>query len=99
MLHATIIKSCDGDVNDLFLSRSTLFRSQKTNYVKIAESALNKFAMKRLECMALHWDDKLRTNQLGNRLEALAVIVSSAPCYKNGKMLGIQKITNASGNA
>ena len=60
---------------------------------------MNESVKKCPENEALHWDGKLTKSWLGNCFGVLALIVSSLPCNKNGKVLRIQKMANASGNA
>ena len=49
--------------------------------------------------MALHWVGKLTKDRLGNKFEALSVVASGSPDYINGKLVGVQKLHKASGNA
>ena len=81
---------CYGDVNDFVWSRSTLYRSWKTNRLKIIEFILNRFGKGSSKNVA--WHGKLAKNWLSNNFEALVVIASSKPHHKNGKSLEFKKL-------
>ena len=47
----------------------------------------------------MHWDGKLTADRLGLKYEALSVVISGAPQYVSGKLLGVQKLNRAIGKS
>ena len=97
MLLGAFIMACGGDIAMFSLSRSSTKRARETNRLEISQDILEKFAENRPQHVAIHWDGKLTEDRLGNRYEALSIVLSCQPQYSEGKLLGIQKIQNAAG--
>ena len=47
--------------------------------------------------LTLRWEGKLTKDCFGNKHEALSVVVSGISTYKEGKLLGVQRLEKASG--
>ena len=99
MLVTSFIKACQGDVNDFCLSRSTPYRARIANRLRISNENFQKTREAPSQNLALHWDDKLTKDCFGNKHEAFSVLVSKASTYKEGKLLGVQRLEIASGTA
>jgi len=99
MLLAAFIKACEGDISQFVLSRSSTRRARTSTRLQIHHSIMKEVINNPPENIALHWDGKLTEDRLGQKFEALSVVVSSVPRFTNGKVLGIQKIYNASGQS
>ena len=96
MLIASFIKACKGDTNDFNLSRSTVRRARSGSRLEISQAIMRDMFHTPSKNIALHWDGKLIQDRLGNKHEALAILVSAAPDHSEGKLLGVQKLANAS---
>ena len=99
MLVASFIKACQGDVNDFCLSRSTTYRARIANRLQISDEIFKEIREAPSQDLALHWDGKLIKDCFGNKHEALSVLVSGTSTYKEGKLLGVQRLEKASGTA
>ena len=99
MLVASFIKSCQGDVNDFCLSRSTTYRARIANILQISNKIFQEICEAPSQELAVHWDGKLTKNCFGNKQEALSVLVSGTSTYKEGKLLGVQRLEKVSGKA
>ena len=97
MLVASFIKACQGDVNDFCLLRSTTYRARIANRLQISDEIFQEIRETSSQDLALHWDHELTKDCFGNKHEALSVLVSST--YKEGKLLGVQRLEKASGTA
>ena len=51
------------------------------------------------DCLTLHWDGKLTKDRHGNKHEALSVIILGISDFKDGKLLGAQKLEKAQAQA
>lgn len=97
MLIGAFITACGGDIAMFSLSRSSTKRARETNRLEISKDISEKFAENKPQHVAIHWDGKLTEDRLGNRYEALSIVLSCHPQYSEGKLLGIQKMQNAAG--
>ena len=97
MLIAFFIKACKGDINDFNLSRSTVRRARPGSRLEISQAIMRDKFHTPPKNIALQWDGWLIQDRLGNKHEALAILVSAAPDHSEGKLLGVQKLANASG--
>ena len=61
--------------------------------------AMKDFQDNKPDHAALHWDSKLVDDAHGTKLESLAVLVSGAPSYIEGKLLGVPSLVDEDGNA
>ena len=98
MLLSAFIKVCGGKVKDFVLSRSTTKRYREGRRIQVSHTIMEEFLSNPPQHVAIHWDGKVTEDRLGNRFEALAIVLSH-PTFSHGKMLGIQKIQNATGIA
>ena len=97
MLIASFVKACQEDVNDFCLSRSSSYRARIANRLQISSEIFHQISETPQDCLALHWDGKLTKDRCGNKHEeALFVIISD---FKDGKLLGVQKLEKATGKA
>ena len=99
MLLSSVIKACNGNINEFSLSRCTTRRARMANRLLISQGILDEVLQNPPENVDLHWDGKLTADRFGNKHEAQAVIASDPQTYTNGKLLGIQKLENATGKA
>jgi hypothetical protein len=99
MMVAAVIKAGKGDLNAFDISRQTTRRSRIANRQKIAEEVIDSIKENPPRFAALHWDGKLISDPLGVAGERLAVLVSGAPQYNEGKLLGIPTLADSTGQA
>ena len=99
MLVASLMKACPGDVNNFCLSRSTSYRARIANRRQISNEIFQEIREAPSQDLALYWDGKLTKDCFGNKHEALSVLVSGTSTYKEGKLLGVQRLEKASGKA
>ena len=92
MLVASFIKACQGDVNDFCLSRSTTYTARIANRLRISDEIFKEIREAPSQDLPLHWDGKLTKDCFGNKHEALFVLVSGTSTYKEGKLLGVQRL-------
>ena len=97
MLLAAFIKACKGDITQFVISRSSTRRSRISNRCKVSQAIYSEIRSDPPDSVALHWDGKVTENRLGEKYEALCIMVTDASRFTSGKVLGIQKIANASG--
>ena len=96
MLVASFITVSQGDVNDFCLSRSTTYRARIANRLRISDEIFKEIREASSQDLALHWDGKLTKDCFGNKHETLSVLVSGTSTYKEGKLLGVQRLEKAS---
>ena len=99
MLVASFIKACQGDVKDFCFLRSTTYRVRIANRLQIFDEIFQEIREAPSQDLALHWGGKLTKDCFGNKHEALSVLVSETSTYKEGKLLGVQRLEKASGTA
>jgi hypothetical protein len=97
MIVSAVIKAAGGNLEDFDISRSTTRRSRMCNRQKIAENVMESVRQHPPRFGALHWDGKLLKDVLGDSHERLAVLLSGAPEYPEGKLLGVPALLNSKG--
>ena len=75
------------------------YRARIANRLQISDEIFKKIREAPFQDLALHWDGKLTKDCFGNKHEALSVLVLGTSTYKEGKLLGVQKLEKASGTA
>ena len=98
MLIASFIKACKGDINDFNLSRSTVRRARSGSRLEIPQAIMRDMFHTPPKNIALHWDGKLIQDRLGNKHEALAILVSAAPDHSEGKLLVYKNLLTQAAN-
>ena len=99
MIVSAVIKATGGNLDDFDISRSTSRRSRMLNRQRIAESVIDNMRLNPTQFGALHWDGKLLKDILVMQHEQLAVLVSGAPEYSEGKLLGVPVLVDSKGEA
>ena len=99
MLVASFIKACQGNIDDFCLSRSSTHRARIANRLQISNEITTDITEAPSDFLALHWDAKLTKDRYGDKHEVLSVLVSGISNYKEGKLLGVQKLDSGSGKA
>ena len=99
MLVASFIKACQGDANNFCLLRSTTYKARIANRLRISDEIFKEIREAPSQDLALHWDGKLTKDCFRSKHEALSVLVSGTSTYKEGKLLGVQRLEKASGTA
>ena len=89
MLVASFIKACQGDVNNFCLSCSTTYRARRANKLQNSDEIFQETRKAPSQDLALHWDNK---DCFGNKHEVLSVLISETSTYKEGKLLGVQRL-------
>ena len=97
MIVSAVIKAAGGNLDDFDISRSTSRRSRMLNRQKIAENVIDSVRLNPPQFGALHWDGKLLKDIVGEQHEQLAVLVSGAPEYSEGKLLGVPALSDSKG--
>ena len=77
------------DLNDFSISKDTVARARNKSRDELAEQAREKFVKDKPEFAVVHSDGKLMGDYLGICHESQAVVVSGAPHYNEGKVLGM----------
>ena len=99
MIISAILHAGNGDLNKFDLSPSTTRRSRIASRQKIANEIIDTVRQNPPRFGALHWDGKLITDLLGESRERLAVLVSGAPEYTEGKLLGVPCLMDSTGKS
>ena len=99
MLVSAIIKAGNGNLDDFDISRSTTRRCRMANRQKLSVDIIESVRQNPPKFGALHWDGKLVTDIVGDSSERLAVLVSGAPEYTEGKLLGVPSLINSTGRS
>lgn len=97
MVVSAVIKASGGNLDNFDISRSTTRRSRMCNRQQVAESATIAVRQNPPLFGALHWDGKLVSDSLGDKYERLAVLLSGAPEYTEGKLLGVPLLADSKG--
>ena len=69
------------------------------NRLKLADFAIDQVRGNPPHFCTLHWDGKLLADMRGESCERLAVLVSGAPNYTEGKLLGVSNLTDSTGKS
>lgn len=99
MIVSAVVKAGHGDLNNFDVSRCTTRRNRIANRQKIADDIIDNVRQNPPQFGALHWDGKLLNDILGESHERLAVIVSGAPEYTEGKLLGVPSLLDSTGKS
>ena len=99
MIISAIVKAGNSDLNNFDVSRSTTRRNRMANRQKIADDIIATVRQNPPRFGALHWDGKLLSDLLGESKERLAVLVSGAPEYSEGKLLGVPTLLDSTGKS
>ena len=95
---ASVLKSAGANLNDFTLSKDTIkFQRNKKREV-ITKTVKIEFEAKKPLFACIHWDGKLIDNVMGTKDEKLAVLVSGAPHFIEGKVLGIPSLVDDENN-
>ena len=96
-----VLKAGGADLNSFVISYSTTHRQRMVSRCAISESYMEAFRQNPPQHVTLHWDGKMMKDVIGSEpgtsSETLAVLVSGASSYTEGKLLGIPVIANATG--
>jgi hypothetical protein len=76
------------DLNEFKISKSGAQRKRKLSRKNLAEEAMEDFKAKKPKFSAVHWDGKLVDHIHGSNDERLAILVSGAPDFVEGKTVG-----------
>ena len=93
-----LLKSAGANLNDFTLSHRQVHRQRDKCRSVLAQQALDEFQELKPEHPVLHWDSKLIDDVHGTKHERLAVLVSGAPNYVEGKLLGVPSLVDDDGN-
>lgn len=99
MIISAIVQAGHGDLDSFDLSLSTTRRSRIASRQKIANDIIDGVRKNPPRFGALHWDGKLITELLGKSHERLAVLISGAPEYIEGKLLGVPSLQDSKGKS
>ncbi|KAF0292832.1 hypothetical protein FJT64_009259 [Amphibalanus amphitrite] len=94
---AAILKSGGADLSQFSVSKTTVNRARSANRELTAERVREEFQLHKPKHAALHWDSKLVRTVTRTKEDRLAVLVSGAPHYKEGKLLGIPPMEDEDG--
>ena len=97
VMASAFIKGCGGNVEDFVLSRSTTRRTRIAQRRDISIRVLDEFRANPPSYAAIHWDGRLTKDRVGEEYEALAVVVSGEPEFREGKLLGVQHLQSSTG--
>ena len=86
------------DLSQFSLSRPGLERKRIHNRTVIMEQEMEDFAKNKPDWSAIHFDGKLIQNITGTKQENLAILVSGAPHYLEGKILSVSKLMDEDGD-
>lgn len=95
---ASVLKSSGANLNDFSLSKDTIKRQRKKKREVIAKEVKIEFDAKKPLFACLHWNGKLIDNVRGTKDEKLAILVSGAPHFTEGKVLGIPSLVDEENN-
>jgi hypothetical protein len=87
------------DLNEFSMSVNTVIRSAKKNRRETADGIFKDFLQNKPEFGVFHWDGKLVDNFLDSKDEKLAILLSGAPDYCEGKLLSIPSLVDEDGDA
>ena len=85
------------DLSNFTLSQSSVHRSRKKNRGVLAQMARDEFEKKKPKHLSLHWDGKMMTTVLGEKVEWESILVAGAPHYQEGKLLSVSRLVNEAG--
>ena len=96
---SAVLKAGGADLDDFVISASTTRRNRINTRHNLSQSYMNDFKESPPDYCTLHWDGKLVRDVLGETypVESLAVLVSGAPQYEEGKLLGVPFIESSTG--
>lgn len=96
---SAVLKAGGADLDDFAISASTTRRKRINTRYNLSQSYMNDFKEHPPDYCTLHWDGKLLRDVLGETypVECLSVLVSGAPHYEEGKLLGVPFIESSTG--
>ena len=98
---AAVLKTCNADLSHFNLSRSTARRRRRTIREQICNKVLCDFISNLPSHAVVHWDGKMVKNVMGSThedmFERIAVLISDAQQFPEGKLLGVPTIAAATG--
>ena len=98
---AAVLKTCNADLSDFNLSRSTAQRRRKYIREKICKKVISDFISNLPSNVVVHWDGKMVKNVMGSThedmFERIAALISDAQQFPEGKLLGVPTIGSATG--
>ena len=95
---AAILKAGGADLTDFTISHRQVHRQRDQSRGVLAVEAVSLFQANKPDFSVLHWDSKLIDDAHGTQHERLAVLVSGAPNYIEGKLLGVPSLVDEDGN-
>ena len=96
---AAILKAGGADLTQFSISHRQVHRQRDKSRSVLAVEAMKEFHDNKPDHASLHWDSKLVDDSHGTKHERLAVLVSGAPSYIEGKLLGVPSLVDEDGNA
>ena len=96
---SALLKAGGADLTEFSISPRQVHRQRDTARSVLSEMAMTEFKANEPEHLVLHWDSKLIDDAHGTKLERLSVLVSGAPAYIEGKLLGVPSLVNDEGQA
>ena len=85
------------DLSEFSLSRTGLENKRAHNRTALMEKEMEDFSNNKPVWAAIHFDGKLIKDVTGKEQENLAILVSGAPRYLEGKSLSVAKLTDDEG--
>ena len=95
---SSVLKAAGADLNDFSISKDTIKRQRNKKREAIAKDVKIEFEAKKQRFACLHWDGKLIDSVTGSKDEKLAVLISGAPNFVEGKFLGIPSLVDEDNN-
>lgn len=92
---SAVLKAGGTNLADFVISASTTRRNKINTRHNLSQSYMNDFKESPSDYCTLHWDGKLVRDVLGETYPA--VVVSGAPQYEEGKLLGVPFIESSTG--
>ena len=95
---ASVLEAAGANLEDFTISKDTVHRQRNKMREEIANQVKAEFEDKKLEFACLHQDGKLIDNIMGSKDGRLAILISGASHFTEGKVLGILKLTDDENN-
>ena len=86
------------DLSEFSLSSAGLAKKRDNNRTALMQKEMEDFAQNKPVWAAVHFDGKLIKDVTGKEQENLAILVSGAPHYLEGKILSVARLTDDQGN-
>ena len=91
---AAILKAGGADLTEFSISHRQVHRQRDKSRSVLAVEAMKEFHDNKPDHASLHWDSKLVDDSHGTKHERLAVLVSGAPSFIEGKLLGVPSLVD-----